>query len=70
MKWDRLKNDIRSVKEYSDKNKNPPRKETLSIRGFMVYASITYDFVSPYLKGLHLSIEVCRSTINSSGWEI
>jgi hypothetical protein len=71
IKCDRLKkNDIRSVKDYAAKNKTPSRKEILSIRGFMVYASVTYDFMPPYLKGLHLSIEVWRPTRHSSGWAI
>jgi hypothetical protein len=67
IKWDRLKNDIRYVKDYAAKNKTPSRKEILSIRGFMVYASVNYDFMPPYLKVIHLSIEVWRPTRHSSG---
>ena len=36
----------------------------------MVYASITYDFMSPYLKGIHLSIEFWRPTRHSSSQSI
>ena len=36
----------------------------------MVYASITYVFMSPYLKGIHLSIEFWRPTRHSSSKSI
>jgi hypothetical protein len=70
IKWDRLKNDIRSVKYYAAKNKTPSIKEILLIRGFMVYAPVNYDCMPPYLKGLHLSIEVWPPTRHSYGWAI
>jgi hypothetical protein len=70
IKWDMLKNDIHYVKDCAAKNKTPSRKEILSIRGFMVYASATYDFIPPYLKGLQLSVEVWGPTRHSSGWAI
>ena len=49
---------------------NLPQKEILLIRGIMVCASATYKFMSPYLNGIYLSIEVWRPTIHSSGWAI
>ena len=36
----------------------------------MVYASVTFEFMPPYLEGPHLYIVVWRPRILSSGWEI
>jgi hypothetical protein len=33
------------------------RKKFLSARGFMVYASMTYLFMRPFMKGIHMSAE-------------
>ena len=31
-----------------------------SIRGLLVYVSRTYQYMNPYLKGLHLTLDRCR----------
>ena len=36
----------------------------------MVYDSVTYEFMSLYLKLLHLYIKVWRPTRHSFGWAI
>ena len=34
------------------------QKIVLEKQGFMVYCDCTYDFITPYLKSIHLSLEV------------
>lgn len=41
----------------------------LSARGFLVYASLTYTFVVPFLKGLHLTADAWRSGRDNLGWK-
>ena len=34
------------------------------IRGFLIYVARTFKWMTPYLKGLHLTIDGCRE-----GWD-
>ena len=38
-------------------------------RVFMVYCGCTYDFIPPYLKSVHLSLEVWRPNKCVDGWQ-
>ena len=38
------------------------------IRGFFVYVSITYRYMTPYLKGVNLTLESCRPYRDEGGW--
>ena len=44
--------------------------DLLSDRGFLVYVTRTYPPMMPYLKGLHLAIEMWRGGRDSEGWKL
>ncbi len=44
-------------------------KELLADRGFLVYVTRTYPAMVPYLKGLHLTIEMWRGGRDAEGWK-
>ena len=39
-------------------------------RGFLVYLSRTYDPITPYLKGIHLSLDSWRKNRDKDGWKM
>jgi hypothetical protein len=45
-----------------------PRGRLEEIRGFLVHMSRTYRGISPYLNGLHLTIDGWRDNRNEKGW--
>ncbi len=38
-------------------------------RGFLMHAAITYPFITPFLKGIHLTIENWRGGRDAEGWK-
>jgi hypothetical protein len=46
------------------------RKILESVRGFLVYVSMTYPSMVPYLKGIHQTLETWRSNRDDLGWKI
>jgi hypothetical protein len=46
------------------------RKKFLSARGFMVYASVTYLFMRPFMKGMHMLAESWRGGRDAEGWKV
>jgi len=45
-----------------------PHKRLEQIRGFLVYVTRTYRWLTPYLKGLHLTLDAWRSDRDEEGW--
>ena len=41
-----------------------------SRRGFLVYVARTYDFMVPYLKGIHATMESWRPDRDGEGWKV
>jgi len=54
-RWDKLKSSLAWMR--SALGTRADRKKFLSARGFMVYASMTYLFMRPFMKGIHMSAE-------------
>ena len=44
-------------------------KHFLSARGFLVHASMTCEFIVPFMKGLHLTADAWRPLRDSQGWK-
>ena len=70
-KWDKTKSMIRELKELLGARDDGqlPRKRLEQIRGFLIYVSRTYDWMPPYLKGLHLTIDSWREGRLQNGWK-
>jgi hypothetical protein len=47
-----------------------PQKHFLSVRGFLVYVSMTYPSIEPYMKGIHLTADSWRDNRDEEGWRI
>ena len=45
-------------------------KSLLSDRGFLIYVARTYKTITPFLKGIHLSIDGWRDNRDEDGWKI
>ena len=45
-------------------------EELFSDRGFLVYITRTYDILTPYLKGIHLTLDAWRCNRDEDGWKI
>jgi hypothetical protein len=48
---------------------DPSRKLVLQYHGYLVYVTVTYPFLRPYMKIIHLSVESYRETKDKEGWE-
>ena len=68
-RWDKTKSRVRLLEDMLELEWID-RKELERIRGFLVYVSLTYDTMVPYLKGLHHTLESWRPTRDKEGWRI
>ena len=55
--------------DEADENGGVPLKPLLSIRGSLQYVCRTYDWLTPYMKGLHLSVDSWREGRDEEGWK-
>ena len=70
-KWDRAKGIIAKWKDtLLDKGCYLNRKELEKDRGFLVHLRMVYPSITPYLKGLHLTLEMWRPDRDSQGWKL
>ena len=47
-----------------------PRASMESIIGLLVYVSIIYKYMNPYLKGVHLTLDSCRPYRDEGWWRL
>jgi hypothetical protein len=71
-KWDRAKAQINEMRAFYTNDDSPmlPYKRLEEIRGFLCHLSMTYEIVTPYLKGLHLTLAAHHPQRNSQGWKL
>jgi hypothetical protein len=69
-KWDKTKSMVAELKAMLSAREDGklPHKRLEQIRGFLIYVSRTYDWMPPYLKGLHLTIDGWREGRLKNGW--
>jgi hypothetical protein len=74
-RWDKTRDKIRWIRDHligrpvSSKGFKIPHKPLESIRGFLVYVTRTYPEMTPYLKGIHLTLDSWRTGRTKSGWK-
>ncbi|KAL7570492.1 hypothetical protein ACA910_004273 [Epithemia clementina (nom. ined.)] len=68
-RWDKVKGHIATLKLWSDQAE-ANRKDLEQIRGLLVYVSLTYTTMTPYLKGIHLSLESWRIDRDEERWRM
>ena len=69
-RWDKTRKHISTLREWAKSEKEIDRKELERIRGFLVYVSLTYQSLVPYLKGVHLTLESWRPDRDEDGWKM
>ena len=71
-KWDKTKDMIGELEQLltAQEGEALPLKRLEQIRGFLIYVSRTYEWMPPYLKGLHLTIDSWREGRNKAGWKV
>jgi len=56
--------------EDADGRRRGDRKRLETIRGFLQYLTKTYPSVTPYLKGIHLTVDGWRPDRDGDGWRV
>ncbi|KAL7572468.1 hypothetical protein ACA910_000296 [Epithemia clementina (nom. ined.)] len=56
-RWEQVRSHIAMVRDWADAEAPIDRKALERIRGYLVYVSLTYGMIVPYLKGLHKTFE-------------
>ena len=69
-RWDKTKKHVATLADWAGKDDPINRKELERIRGFLVYVSLTFKALVPYLKGIHLTLESWRPDRDSEGWRV
>lgn len=80
-KWTKTKEHIRWIKDQImacdkitevkvEKDYGVDRKELERRRGFLVYVSRTYPAMTPYLKGIHQTLDGWREGRDEDGWRL
>ncbi|KAL7468881.1 hypothetical protein ACHAXS_009127 [Conticribra weissflogii] len=69
VKWEKTRQGVREVESMLRKPEAMPRKRLEQIRGFLIYVSRTFRWMTPYLKGIHLTIDGWRPDRDSEGWK-
>ena len=54
---------------YAKQKLKAPCKTVLEKRGFLVYCTLTYYFLTAYMKVIHLSVDVYCPNKDNGGWE-
>jgi hypothetical protein len=68
-KWEKTQWMIREVVAMLD-HKFLPLHHLLVVRGFLNYVVHTYTWLNPYIKGLHLTIDLWRPGREASGFKL
>jgi hypothetical protein len=69
-KWIKAKGYIRRLMEIQQTTNIFAHSELESIHGFFVYVLRTYPAFSPYLKGLHMTLDSWGPSRDSEGWKV
>lgn len=73
-KWNKAKGIVRDLIERmnsENNNSNTLNYKLLEIsRGFLVHLSMTFEILTPYLKGFHLALAEHNPQRNSEGWKL
>ncbi|KAL7578374.1 hypothetical protein ACA910_012776 [Epithemia clementina (nom. ined.)] len=67
--WTKTKSHVETLTKWADQPKIN-RKALEQIIGFLVYVTQTYCLLTPYLKGLHLTLESWRADRDEDGWQM
>ena len=69
LRWDKLHTHLDWMLVTATSPQGLENKRFRQARGFCVYASMTYDFMQPFLKGMHLTADGWRPDRDAEGWK-
>jgi hypothetical protein len=71
-KWDKVKAQLKELLEVFLSSVSPlfNYKRLEQIRGFLCHVAMTYALVTPYLKGLHLTLAAHHAGRDGAGWKL
>lgn len=69
-KWDKTRDHLVWIRSNLNNKDGLDGKILKSIRGFLVYVARTYPSMTPYLKGIHATIDSWRSGRDVDGWKL
>ena len=69
-RWEKTQASVNQIATWlnSSTRARIPRKDLERIRGFLVYVALTYTIMTPYLRGIHLTLESWRPDRDEDGW--
>ena len=69
LKWSKAREQVKSLNAMIKEDPEKIHRGTLeSIRGYLLYLCRTYTYITPYIKGLHLTIDGWRPGRDEQGW--
>jgi len=69
-KWLKAKNLIAALQTHLEAGLPLPRKSLESTRGFFVHLMRTFPIITPYLKGIHLTLDGWRAHRDADMWKL
>jgi len=69
-RWTKTRNIIRWIADSMDTGDTLEFKTLERYRGFLVYVARTYPVMTPYLKGIHLTLDSWRPWRRDDGWKM
>jgi hypothetical protein len=69
-KWKKGQETIKWFRDKFDKGQGYCYKQVLSKKGFLVHLCMTYAFLTPFLKGLHLLSDSWRANRGVDNWKV
>jgi len=69
-KWVKAQNIVRDLLHQVSQGSSLDHKSLERDRGFLIHVQHTYPAITPYLKGVHLTIDGWREGRDSEGWKL
>ena len=69
-RWNKTRGHVATLRKWAKGDDKINRKELERVRGFLVYVSLTFETMVPYLKGIHHTLESWREDRDSEGWRL
>lgn len=69
-KWEKAQKIIRDLSSQLIQSTNLDHKDLEQKRGFLVHLQRTYPCITPFLKGIHLTLDSWRPGRDADGWRI
>jgi hypothetical protein len=72
-KWDRARAEIKELIDHHHASSTDPLfryKRLEEIRGFLCHLAMTFETITPYLKGFHLTLAAHHPKRNAEGWKL